>query len=167
MNIFSNKKNLIIAIIIVLALVFVFNSAKKDGDPNYIPGAPKEVSPVETGSEQIPDLSEDTNFAPVGSYELFSPEKIAERSQSSRVVLFFRASWCPTCRTLDKDIKANLRAIPGDITILDVDYDVYTDLKKQYGVTYQHTLVQVDKDGNIIKKWSGSSSLSKLVQQVQ
>ena len=40
------------------------------------------------------------------------------------------------------------------------------DLKKKYGVVYQHTFVQVDKDGNLIKKWSGSPNLSSLVTQV-
>jgi hypothetical protein len=47
-----------------------------------------------------------------------------------------------------------------------VDYDNSDELKKKYGVTYQHTLVQVDKDGNLIKKWSGSPTLTSLVKEV-
>ncbi len=118
-------------------------------------------------TEKEPEIADDTNFASVGSYETYSPEKIAEKSKNSRVVLFFNATWCPTCRALDRNIKANLSQIPGDITILSVDYDTYKDLEKKYGVTYQHTLVQVDAEGNMVKKWSGSSSLSKLVQEVK
>lgn len=120
-----------------------------------------------SNNEKVPEISNDSGFAPVGSYEVYSPEKIAEKSKTSRVVLFFNAVWCPTCRALDNSIKVSLKQIPGDITILSVDYDTYKDLKKKYGVTYQHTLVQVDAEGNMVKKWSGSSTLSALVQQVK
>ena len=102
----------------------------------------------------------------VGSYEVYGPEKIA-RASSGDVVLFFRASWCPSCRAVDADIRANLGKIPRDLTILDVNYDDSTELKKKYGVTYQHTFVQVDANSNLIKKWSGSATLQAIVGQVQ
>ena len=102
-----------------------------------------------------------------GSYEAYAPEKVALASATHDVVLFFRASWCPICRALDADIKANLSKIPESLAILDVNYDNSTALKQKYGVTYQHTFVQVDKDGNLIKKWSGSPTLSALVSEVK
>jgi len=102
-----------------------------------------------------------------GSYEIYNASKIAMASANHDVVLFFRASWCPTCIAVDKDIKANLKAIPESLTILDVDYDNSTDLKKKYGVTYQHTFVQVDAQGNLIKKWNGSPTLATLVAEVK
>ena len=101
-----------------------------------------------------------------GTYEAYSTAKLANAATGD-VVLFFRASWCPTCRTLDADIKANLKNIPANVTILDVNYDDSSVMKQKYGVTYQHTLVQVDKDGNMIKKWSGSPTLASLVGQIQ
>ncbi len=103
----------------------------------------------------------------VGSYEAYSPEKIGVASATHDVVLFFRASWCPTCRAVDGDIKAHLKEIPASLTILDVNYDNSADLKKKYGVTYQHTFVQVDAQGNLIKKWSGSPTLAALVSEVK
>lgn len=102
-----------------------------------------------------------------GSYEAYAPEKVALASASHDVVLFFRASWCPTCKAVDADIKANLSKIPGSLAILDVNYDNSTALKQKYGVTYQHTFVQVDAQGNLIKKWSGSPTLSALVAEVK
>lgn len=102
-----------------------------------------------------------------GSYEAYAPEKVMLSSPTHDVVLFFRASWCPTCRALDSDIKANLSKIPSSLTILDVNYDNSTALKQKYGVTYQHTFVQVDKDGNLVKKWSGSQTLSALIAEVK
>jgi len=102
-----------------------------------------------------------------GSYEVYEASKIAMASATHDVVLFFRASWCPMCRALNADITAHLKDIPANLTILDVDYDNSVDLKKKYGVTYQHTLVQVDAQGNLIKKWSGSPTLSSLVSEVK
>ncbi len=101
-----------------------------------------------------------------GSYEAYAPEKLAKAS-SGDVVLFFRASWCPTCKAVDADIRAHLSAIPTGLTILDVDYDNSFELKKKYGVTYQHTFVQVKADGTLIKKWAGSPTLATLVSEVQ
>ena len=100
------------------------------------------------------------------TYEVYSPEKIMN-TVSGDVVLFFKASWCPSCRAVDADIKNNMANIPADLTILEVDYDKYTDLKKKYGVTTQHTFVQVDKDGNMIKKWSGGNTLNSVVSEVK
>ncbi len=102
-----------------------------------------------------------------GSYEAYSSEKVAMASATHQVVLFFRAGWCPSCRAVDADIKANISKIPGSLAILDVDYDNSTALKQKYGVTYQHTFVQVDSNGNLIKKWSGSPTLSALVAEVK
>lgn len=101
-----------------------------------------------------------------GSYESYAPEKLA-LAKDGKVVLFFRASWCPTCRALDADIRANLGAIPEGVTILDVDYDNSTAMKQKYSVTYQHTLVQVDANGNQIGKWTGSPTLAALLGQVK
>lgn len=102
----------------------------------------------------------------VGSYEAYSTEKVAKAANGD-VVLFFRASWCPTCRAADADIRAHLNDIPADLTILDVNYDESSALKAKYGVTYQHTFVQVDAQGNQIKKWSGSATLAALVAEVK
>ena len=102
-----------------------------------------------------------------GSYEEYSSEKIVMASATHDVVLFFRASWCPTCKAVDADIKAHLKEIPESLTILDVNYDNSTEMKKKYGVTYQHTFVQVDAQGNLIKKWSGSPTLASLVSEVK
>jgi thioredoxin 1 len=102
-----------------------------------------------------------------GSYESYSPEKIAMASSAHNVVLFFHASWCPTCIALDKDIKSHVKDIPSNLTILDVDYDTSTSLKQKYGVTVQHTLVEVDAKGNLIKKWLGSPTLADLASKVK
>jgi thiol-disulfide isomerase/thioredoxin len=100
-----------------------------------------------------------------GSYTAYTADNIAEASAQHDVVLFFHASWCPTCKALNSALES--ATIPNGLTILKTDYDTNTDLKKKYGVTYQHTLVQVDANGNMIKKWSGGNTLESVVSQVQ
>lgn len=102
-----------------------------------------------------------------GGYDVYTSSKLSFAQEEGRVVLFFRAFQCATCRVLDENIKANLSQIPSDVLILDVDYDRYADLKKEYGVTGPHTLVQVNDDGTMITKWSGSAALSDLLKQVR
>jgi thiol-disulfide isomerase/thioredoxin len=101
-----------------------------------------------------------------GSYEPYAPEKLA-KAETGKVVLFFRASWCPTCRALDADIRGHLGSIPENVTILELDYDKSDALKQKYKVTTQHTLVQVDAKGDQIKQWKGTMSLADLLAQIQ
>ncbi|WP_420594070.1 thioredoxin family protein [Deinococcus sp.] len=74
---------------------------------------------------------------------------------SEKRVLFFHATWCPNCKQADADINANLKDLPKDIVIFKTDYDKEVALKKQYGITYQHTFVLVDDKGTAIRKWAG------------
>lgn len=70
-----------------------------------------------------------------------------------RVVLFFHAAWCPYCRNADAAFRARTAELPKDVALLKVDYDAAKDLKSKYGVTSQHTFVQIDADGNAVTKW--------------
>ncbi len=101
-----------------------------------------------------------------GTYEDYTASKLAW-AKDGKVILFFKASWCPTCQAVDKDILAHLGNIPSKTYILKVDYDTSAELKKKYGVTYQHTFVQVDANGTMIKKWSGSPTLTALTAEIK
>ena len=74
--------------------------------------------------------------------------------QGSKVVLFFHASWCPDCRATDTALTGS--AVPDGLTVVKVDYDTATELKQKYGITQQHTFVQVDPAGMSVKKWTGT-----------
>jgi thioredoxin 1 len=80
-------------------------------------------------------------------------------------VLFFHAKWCPTCRAAEADIIDNLHNIPPTITILKVDYDAESELKKQYSIVSQHTFVVVDANGMELTKWNGGG-LTDIIRQV-
>jgi hypothetical protein len=82
------------------------------------------------------------------------------------VVLFFNAAWCSTCKVARDNFEASLDQIPVDLTIVVVDFDTATELRKLYGVTVQHTFVQIDASGQAIGKWSGSTSIDEIVEQL-
>lgn len=100
-----------------------------------------------------------------GGYREYAADQLSF-AKSGHVVLFFHAPWCPTCRAADADITAKAGTIPSDVLILKTDYDTNTELKKKYGVTYQHTFVEVDENGTLIQKWSGGE-LDTILSKVQ
>jgi thiol-disulfide isomerase/thioredoxin len=126
-----------------------------------------EKTTTEEVKENIIDLEVDINneVSKPGTYEEYASNKIAEKGENGRVLLFFYASWCPSCRSLDKDINKNLSNIPNRLTILKTNYDKEDELKAKYKVTYQHTLVEVDKDGNMLKKWTGGD-FAEILKQI-
>lgn len=95
-----------------------------------------------------------------------------EQAKDKNRVLFFYASWCPTCRPADVDFSENMAQIPENVVVFRVNYnDSDTDdsektLSERYGITYQHTYVQVDSLGDEVKKWNGGK-LSELLQNIQ
>lgn len=88
------------------------------------------------------------------------PKKYAD----SDVVLFFNASWCPTCQEATENLTSE--TLPDGLTIVDVDYDDNTDLRQQYGVTTQHTFVHVDASGKELVTFTGSTTAGQIMGQL-
>ena len=86
--------------------------------------------------------------------------RMASRA-GTKVVYFFHAPWCPTCRATEKAIARD--GIPAGLTLVKVDFDTESDLRKQYGVTTQHTFVQVDPSGAELAKWTGSEGGAEIL----
>ncbi len=101
-----------------------------------------------------------------GNYIMYeSYEAAASQYAESNVVLFFNAAWCSTCKIARDNFEASLDQIPSDLTVVVVDFDDSNELRKKYGVTLQHTFVQIDSMGEMVKKWSGSTSIEQIVNQ--
>ena len=87
-----------------------------------------------------------------------------DQAADKRRVLYFYASWCPICRPADADFKKNSSKIPEDMVVVRVNYNdpdsdqEEKDLAKKYGITYQHTFVQVDSAGKELTKWNGGQT---------
>jgi len=101
-----------------------------------------------------------------GKYVAYD-SSLLKNSEDGKVVIFFHANWCPTCRLQDADILKGIKEISENVTILKADYDKKTELKKKYGVTTQHTFVQVDAEGNLITKWSGGTDLNGIISKLK
>jgi hypothetical protein len=52
------------------------------------------------------------------------------------------------------------------VTVLKIDYDSNTQLKQKYGVTYQHTFVQIDNNESLVTKWNGGD-IDNLIKYLQ
>lgn len=94
------------------------------------------------------------------SYAEYNPQ-VMDSTQNTRRVLFFYANWCPTCREAHADFVSKLTSLPQGVSVIRVNYnDSDTDdtekaLANKYGISYQHTFVEIDAEGNLLKKWNG------------
>ena len=72
----------------------------------------------------------------------YSAAALAEAQTADKpVALHFRADWCPTCRAQDKALES-MKSEPGlDLTVLAANYDTEKELKKQFAIRSQSTLV--------------------------
>jgi thiol-disulfide isomerase/thioredoxin len=133
------------------------------------PAAAVTSSAAPTSSEPAPTPTpEPTDATPApapGSYiTLAEYEADKAAYDAGDVVLFFNASWCSTCKIARDNLTADPAAIPEGLTIVTVDFDEATELKQRYGVTLQHTFVQIDAEGTELAKWSGSTTAEEIAE---
>jgi thiol-disulfide isomerase/thioredoxin len=108
--------------------------------------------------------SEDAATVVNGSYVTYDEFQSDEAAfAEGDVVLFFHASWCPKCQETEENLNAS--GVPDGLTVVKVDFDSSTQLRQQYGVTLQHTFVQIDAEGNQVAKWNGSYTADDIVSE--
>lgn len=145
------KKLLIVFLIILLigvGLNYSFNRTKSVSQIKPSPASVQEES-VNTGSRYI-------NY----SKDAF------DKSSDKKRVFFFHAVWCPTCKVANEEFMTSSGKIPQDFILFKTDYDSESELKKKYNITYQHTFVLVDDQGNEIKKWNGGG-IEELIENTR
>ena len=73
----------------------------------------------------------------------YTPEAFRAAAAAERViVLDFHAGWCPTCRAQESALaELGEEEALREVALLIVDFDSAADLKKQYGVVTQSTLI--------------------------
>lgn len=108
------------------------------------------VSDSETSTdEQNVDESATAGDIQPGKYVDYSDEALV--AANGEKLLFFHASWCPQCRSIEASIEEG--GLPDGVTVLKVDYDSNQALRQKYGVTIQTTFVKVDDEGNKIDSY--------------
>lgn len=161
------SKNAILILVVIGLVVggylYVSRSPSNQSSDAVMTVKDEMVKPVDPAMGAVNQDEQSSRYLP------FTPAALAD-SISTRRVLFFYASWCPTCIPADADFKENVSLLPTDVTVIRVNYnDPDTDaqeksLAKKYGVTYQHTYVQIDSNGNEVSKWNGGSSKELLAK---
>lgn len=152
-----------VIVLVLLGVLYVSISSPKNLNPN----GSSSMTPTNKIDNSENRTSEDNLN---GKYIEYTKE-VYEVQKNGRHLLFFYANWCPTCIPVDKEIKTNTDKIPDGLTIVRVNYnDTETDagekqLASKYAVTYQHTFVEIDGDGNEVQKWNGGS-LSEILEKL-
>jgi thiol-disulfide isomerase/thioredoxin len=140
---------------------YVLTVEPDDGDP-----AP--ATHILEGELSEMNQSESTNTdAKNGYISLADYQNQKSAYGSGKVVLFFNASWCPTCKVLNESLVSQASSFPKDLTVINVDYDKETELKLKYQVKVQHTLVQINSGGDQIAKWVGGGDLQSITDQLE
>ena len=117
-------------------------------------GTEPEATPANDSQNNQAAEVADTESMPgaVGELTAYSPEKLAE-SEAEANILFFHASWCTVCNSVERAIMAG--TIPEGMVIFKLDYesDEGQQLAEKYNIPIQYTMVQVDNAGNEITQW--------------
>ena len=87
------------------------------------------------------------------NYQPYSLEKILEaQKEGMNYALFFHASWCSTCHAWKKEVYKNIEQIPENSIIFEVDFDTAKDLKKEFKVLTQTSVLFFNVSGEIIDR---------------
>lgn len=145
-------KSVYLAVVIIVVLALIGFGIKSNSSKNTSP--PLDSTTIQE-NESVSQKNLDSS-----AYTEYSKSEF-EKASGKRRVLFFFANWCPTCKPTDQNLKANQSLIPEDVTVVRVNYNdtdtdpAEKDLAQKYAVTYQHTFVQIDQNGNEVSKWNG------------
>ncbi|MEK7571803.1 MAG: thioredoxin family protein [Patescibacteria group bacterium] len=154
------KNTTIVLLLTIAALLFgggIYYFSQRQSEETMMP---KEDVMMKEEQKNDSTMTNDAAMMEKGRYVTYTPAVFEELANKKRI-LYFYANWCPTCIPADKNFQEQQAQIPEDITLIRINYnDPDTDeqekaLAKEYGITYQHTFVQLDEQGNVVTKWNG------------
>lgn len=158
---------IIVLVVLIATLAFVFIKKDKSVDSNTNSNETvSELNDSDVVVEPVDNSNNNQNATSTGIYVDYDPSLLAQ-ADSGQVVLFFNAPWCPTCKFLDKNLNSQLTNLPNGLAILKLNYDRELELKEKYNIVIQHTLVQVDAQGNEISKWTGGNDLASIIEHLK
>ena len=168
------KISLIIGVIVLVLGVGYLATSSKDDTQVAKTTANTETVPLESNQpiaevdtpSTVESAEDASRVASVpGSYSAYDASKIAA-SDAEHILLFFHATWCPSCRALDTDIVKNAANIPAGVEIYKVDYDTSVELKRKYGVTTQHSIIEINKSGEAESSISHPLTLEGVLETI-
>jgi thiol-disulfide isomerase/thioredoxin len=118
---------LIIIILIIAGFMILNNPAGSDDVIQTVETQETSQDSDENMNDSIDEGSEMSDGEMVSFYSEYSGmgDLISER----RNILFFHATWCPTCRALDSSL-SSATDTPDNVSVFKVDYDSNTELRQ-------------------------------------
>lgn len=156
--------------LVILALIVIGVAGGIYGNEQQ--GAPKpekevELFETENRTEVVPNEAIEEGEQSAEWYLPYSSETLATAlAGGGETILFFHASWCPTCRAFDKEATAYTGAVPEGLTILKIDYDSAKELRKEYRVIRQHTFIALNADATERKRFAGVTTLEGVLKEL-
>ena len=89
------------------------------------------------------------------------------QAKKGTVVLYFAASWCPDCQATYQDLVTNSKMFPMDFHLVVINYDTAKELKMKYGITQQHSFVEIDASGKALKSWVGTKTVAEIIKNAK
>lgn len=153
------------SILAIIATTLILSACTPTNTPET-PETP-ESNTVETSETPTDDTDKETAIEPTETeaYTPYTEELYSSLVGKQAFALFFHAEWCPTCRQMEKEITANLSTLPEGTQILKADFDKESELKKEYGITSQSTVVIINAKGKAIKTLSAPTS-TEIVEEL-
>lgn len=138
----------LIIIALILAGYVTFRGSAVRVLPN---GTPTISSASEISSSKVMSTISSIDVEVAKEPEMLAPNYFLYQkgvlSQGKELILFFHAPWCPFCRQTDKRIRTLAATGAVLLPVYQVDYDTSEELKIEYVVLTQDTLVRVSAKG--------------------
>ncbi len=129
------------------------------------PATMQKNTSTDSGQGKMMEKTADSRYIPY-------LKDVYDSNSNKRRVLYFYATWCPSCKAANEDFTKNPDKIPEDVIVIRTNYNdpdtdqEEKDLAKKYGITYQHTFVQIDSTGKEVTKWNGGQT-SELLTNIK
>lgn len=123
--------------------------------------SPEATSPTTSMTTTMTGTPTSSPAASAGTYIDYAAYAQDPAAATGKVVLFFHATWCPICREVEESLTS--APVPAGLTVVKVDFDDAGELRQRYGVTIQHTFVQVDAEGRELAKWSTGTTADEIL----
>ncbi len=126
------------------------------GSTEAAQATPEAASPAASASAPPTPGAALRREMPAGAYlSQADYTKDATARAGTKVVYFFHATWCPDCKATDASLTSGRRPRRPHRWSRSTTTP-RPDLRKTYGITQQHTFVQVGPDGAALAKWTGT-----------
>jgi hypothetical protein len=179
---FIQKFGFIVILVVIVLGVVVYSLVTRDNSPDSTlntntntnsnnntrtnsttPATNTALSSTSGSATNVTTTNSATNTATsrTGQYTDYQTELFA-RAENSRVVIVFLAGYDPTSQILEEDLKNKSSVIPADLTIMKANFEEKTNEASRYGVISPATVVQIDKNGNLLRKQAGLLSLQDI-----